>query len=43
MDAGLYESKQEAEKREVVLHRIRQVIGQFFFMGSWIFNVKNVN
>ena len=34
MDAGLYESKQEAEKREEVLHRIRQVIGQFFFYGK---------
>ncbi|KAL4625975.1 hypothetical protein ACB092_05G063100 [Castanea dentata] len=26
VDAGLYESKEEAEKREVVLHRIRQIV-----------------
>jgi poly(A) polymerase len=29
VDAGLYESKEEAAKREEVLGRIRQVIAQF--------------
>ncbi len=43
MDVGLYESKDEAEKREEVLQRIRQVIGLYFFNGKLDLCVKIVN
>lgn len=37
-DVGLYESKEEAVRREEVLGRLDQVLTIFFLEGLWIFD-----